>query len=287
MNATPGGVRAAWLAFVLATAHEWRPLHALSAESLEAIPLQHRLAEELIPILEPLLPPGAALTGTGDVLLVRADAATLQQVRAALATLDRPPRQLLITVGQSTGRSAREASVRGSATIGSGDVQVGVNRPPATEPGARVEVQDRQDRTDIRSVSSVRALEGHEAYVAVGESRPFTSTSTAGGGRHGQAYGQTTQHREVQTGFFATPRVSGDRVTLEISPTQQRFGSGPRPAAVATQTLTTTVSGRLGEWIELGGVDDSRRGGTTGLIAWGTRTELTQYAAWVKVDEVQ
>ena len=278
--------RTAWLACVLALLTSGVPPR-LSAESLEAIPLQHRLAEELIPILEPLLPPGAALTGAGDVLLVRADAATLQQVRAALATLDRPPRQLLITVGQSTGRSAREVGVRGSATIGSGDVQVGVNRPPATEPGARVEVQDRQDRTDIRNVSSVRALDGHEVYVAAGESRTLTSTSTVGGGRHDPQHGQTTRHREVQTGFFATPRVSGDRVTLEISPTQQQFGSGPRPAVVATQTLTTMVSGRLGDWIELGGVDDSRRGGTTGLVTWGTRTELTQYAAWVKVEELR
>jgi type II secretory pathway component GspD/PulD (secretin) len=285
VNATRS-LRGAWLACVLALLTVGVPAR-LSAESLEAIPLQHRLAEELIPILEPLLPPGAVLTGTGDVLLLRADAATLQQVRAALATLDRPPRQLLITVGQSTGRGARDSAVRGSATIGSGDVQVGVNRPPAPEPGARVEVQDRQDRTDIQSVASVRTLDGHEAYVAVGESRPFTSTSTAVGDRHGPVYGQTTQHREAQTGFYATPRVSGDRVTLEISPTQQQLGSGPRPAAVATQTLTTTVSGRLGEWIELGGIDDSLRGGTTGFVTWGTRTELTQYAAWVKVEELR
>jgi type II secretory pathway component GspD/PulD (secretin) len=285
VNATRS-FRTAWRACVFVLLTCGVPAR-LSAESLETITLQHRLAEEIIPILEPLLPPGAALTGTGDVLLLRADAATLQQVRTALTTLDRPPRQLLITVGQSTGRSVRDASVRGSATIGSGDVQVGVNRPPAPEPGARVEVQDRQDRTDIQSVSSVRALDGHEAYVAVGESRPFTSTSTAVGDRHGPVYGQTTQHREVQTGFYATPRVSGDRVTLEISPTQQRLGSGPRPATVATQTLTTTVSGQLGEWIELGGIDDSHRGGTTGLVTWGTRTELTQYAAWVKVEELR
>jgi type II secretory pathway component GspD/PulD (secretin) len=286
VNAASDAVRTTWLAFVLALLTAGVP-SPVSGESLEAIPLQHRLAEELVPILEPLLPPGAALTGTGDVLLVRADAATLQQVRAALATLDRPPRQLLITVGQSTGRSAREASARGSATVGSGDVQVGVNRPPAADSGAQVEVQDRQHRADIRSVSSVRALEGHETYVALGESRPFTSAATAGGGRHGPVYGQTTQHREVQTGFLATPRVSGDRVTLEISPTQQQLGSGPRPAAVATQTLTTMVTGRLGEWIELGGVEGTRQGGTTGLGTWGTRAELTQYAAWVKVEELR
>ena len=91
------------------------------------------MAEELLPILQPLVPPGSAITGTGNVLFVRADAATLRQVRDAVASLDRAPRQLLITVGQAMGAQGSGTSVRGSGTIGSGDVQVGVNRPPAAE----------------------------------------------------------------------------------------------------------------------------------------------------------
>ena len=63
------------------------------AESLEVIQLQHRMAEDLLPILQPLLPPGSVLTGTGDVLLVRTDPATLDQLRATVMQLDRAPRQ--------------------------------------------------------------------------------------------------------------------------------------------------------------------------------------------------
>ena len=74
----------------------------LQAESLEQIPLHYRMAEELLPILQPLVPPGSVVTGTGNVLFVRADATTLRQVRDAVASLDRAPRQLLITVGQAT-----------------------------------------------------------------------------------------------------------------------------------------------------------------------------------------
>lgn len=256
------------------------------AETLEAIPLQYRLAEELLPILQPLLPADAALTGTGDVLLVRADAATLQQLRDAVATLDRPPRQLLITVGQATTGTTDAASVRGSATIGTGDVQVGVNRPPAPDAGARVTVQAGRDQVEVRDVASVRALEGRETWVALTTSRPFTSTSTLHDGRHGVTQVHTVGRQDATTGFFATPRLQGDHVILEISPSQQRLGTGG-DATLETRGLATTVSGRLGEWIGLGAVTTSGTDGTTGLLVWGRRSDLTQYSAWVKVEEVR
>jgi len=255
------------------------------AEALETITLRHRLAEDLVPVLQPLIPAGAALTGAGNVLLVRADEATLEQVRAAVAALDRAPRQLLITVGQDTDVDSRDAAARGSGTIGSGNVQVGVNRPPQAQSGAQVVLRGNKTQDRIRSVSSVRALEGYEAYVAVGQSRPFTSQSVVITPHGGSIVSQATDYRDVQTGFYATPRLSGDRVTLEIAPTQQQVTPGRRDG-ISTQSVTTTVSGQLGEWIEIGGVADRRNGSTSGLATWGTRSELTQYSAWVKVDAV-
>ena len=260
-----------------------------AAASLVTLPLQHRPAEELIPLLQPLLPAGAALTGTGDVLLLRADAATEAEVRRALAALDRAPRQLLISVGQSMGTSRQSGGVRATGTIGSGDVRVGVDRPPAGAPGLDVAVGHSSTREDIRTLSSVRALEGREVFVATGESRPFTSTTVVGGGWHGPVtVGTTTGFQDTRTGFNATPRVAGDRVTLEIAPMQQRFTGDSRDAAsVATQSAQTTVSGRLGEWIEIGGVSDARDGSTTGVATWQTRSGLTRSSAWVKVEQVE
>jgi type II secretory pathway component GspD/PulD (secretin) len=256
-------------------------LHA-RADELETITLQHRLAEDLVPILQPLVPAGAAITGVGNVLLVRADAATLAQVRDAVAALDRAPRQLLITVGQATGIAAGNAGVRGSGTVGSGDVQVGVNRPPGSQPGAQVALHGGAAQDRIRNVSSVRALEGYETYVSIGQSVPVTSVVST---PHGGIVNETPGYRDVQTGFYATPRLAGDRVTLAISPTQQQLSPGRRDQ-VSTQSIVTTVSGQLGEWIELGGAVDSRNGGTAGLLTWGSRSESTQYAAWVKVEAV-
>jgi hypothetical protein len=221
------------------------------------------------------------------VLFVRADAATLRQLREAVASLDRAPRQLLITVGQVTSAQGSGASVRGSGTIGAGDVQVGVNRPPATSAGGQVVVRSGTASDDLRNVASVRALEGYETYVSLGQSRPFASTTATGAAPYPPVVSQSTGFRDVQTGFYATPRVSGDRVTLEISSRQQRLASEGQNAPVATASVDTTVTGKLGEWMQIGGAVDDAGGSNSGLVTWGRHAGSTQYSAWVKVDEVR
>ena len=260
---------------------------AAHAQSLATIPLKFRTAEDLLPILQPLVPQGSVITGTGDMLFVRADAATLGQIREAVASLDRAPRQLLITVGQVTNAQGSGTSVRASGTLGSGDLQVGVNRPPQASTGGQVVVRSGTAGDDVRNVSSVRALEGYETYVSLGQSRPFTSTTVTGGTHYPPVVSQSTEFRDVQTGFYATPRVSGDRVTLEISSRQQRLADGGHSAPVATGSVTTTVTGRLGEWMQIGGAVDDTAGTDSGIVTWGTRSDLTRYSAWVKVEEVR
>jgi hypothetical protein len=245
------------------------------ADSLETISLHHRMAEDLIPILQPMLPQGAVVSGAGDVLLVRADDATLAQVRDAVMNLDRAPRQLLIVVGQGTGQEFRDAGVAAAGTVVAGDARIGVNQPPQATSGGQVIVHGGTTQSDIEAVSSVRALEGYESYVAVGETRAFATTSGTG------AY----SGRETGTGFYATPRLNGDRVTLEISPTQRHAAAGSR-GSVSTQSVTTTVAGKLGEWIPIGGATSTETGSSAGILIAGQRTELTRYSAWVKVEEV-
>jgi type II secretory pathway component GspD/PulD (secretin) len=255
------------------------------AQQMQVIELRHRLANDVIPIVQPLLEPGGVITGTDGTLFVRTSPANLAQILQAVEALDRQPRQLLLSVGQGTVTNLDSSSVRGSATIGDGDIQVGVNRPPGAESGASVRVGSRAQRTDLTNVSTVRALEGMETYIAIGNSVPMTSTQvTRGWG--GTTTQQATEFRSASTGFYATARIHGEMVTLEISPQQQRIRSSPRGPEVQTVGASTTVSGRLGEWFRLGAVQESAASGTSGLLEWGRQTSASQYAAWVKVDEV-
>lgn len=242
--------------------------HAALAQALEIIDLRHRFADEVIPAIQPLVEPGGVLTGSDNKLFLRASPANVAQIRQAIAAIDRARRQLRITVGQGTSGSSNAAGIRGEVVGGNAAIEAGA--------GSR--------QANVRNVSSVQTLEGNETLISVGTSVPITTrsvTSNRGGGQ----VRQSTEFRDVSTGFYATPRVSGDRVILEISPRQQRQRSA-RGGVVETSGATTTVSGRLGDWIELGAVSGSDASATGGLLVWGRRTGSSEYSAWVKVEEV-
>lgn len=256
----------------------------VAAQSLEVIELRYRLADEILPVLQPLVEPGGAVTGEGRHLFVRSSPANLGQLRAAIDALDRPPRQLVITVGQETAVAGSEARVRGSVSVQGGDVGIGVNAPPGADSGATVAARARQQDERFGNLSSVRVLEGSEAWIAVGQLVPVTTTQVQPGWGGPVVTTQTVQ-RNVSTGFFATPRVSGDRVRLEIAPRQQRVSGSGRGTTVETAGVATTVEGRLGEWLPLGAVQASTDGRTGGALVWGRRSGASQYAAWVRVAE--
>ena len=251
----------------------------IRAQELEIIDLDYRLADDLLPILQPLVEPGGVLTGTDDVLFLRASPENVAQIRAAVATLDRAPRQLLITVGQGNVRDLDAARVEGAATIGGDDVQIGVNRPPAAESGAAVRASARRQQADLHDVSSVRVLEGTETWIAAGQSVPLTETVVRPDG----IVQQSTTWRNVDTGFYATARVSEERVILQISSRQQRYQ--PAGRQVATQGATTTVTAPLGEWFELGAIAQSGSASSGGVLTWGRRDDSSRYSLWVKVEE--
>lgn len=258
---------------------------AVLAQEMQVIDLQYRRADDLIPILQPLLEPGDAITGLDDKLFVRADPATLARVFEALEVIDQPPRQLVITVGQDSTADVAAAGVRGAATVSSGDVSIGVNRPPGTGNSVQVGATESSRRTVTRNVSSVRALDGTEAYIAIGQQVPFTSTQVAPGWG-GPVTTRSTTFRDVNTGFYATARVNGDMVTLTISPRQQSYDR-THGGTIHTAGADSTISARLGEWVELGAVREAGSGADGGLLVWGRRTAQSHYTTWIKVEEAR
>ncbi|MGH8635349.1 MAG: secretin N-terminal domain-containing protein, partial [Burkholderiales bacterium] len=83
---------------------------------LEVIPLRYRMAQEVIPMIQPMLAREGSVSGFQGQLVVRTTPANLEEIKRILASLDTAPRQLLITVRQDaeSGRSRSSAEVSGS-----------------------------------------------------------------------------------------------------------------------------------------------------------------------------
>ncbi|UCF75162.1 MAG: hypothetical protein JSU71_13110, partial [Betaproteobacteria bacterium] len=86
--------------------------------------------------------------------------------------------------------------------------------------------------------------------------------------------------------FYVRARVSGDRVTLDISPQRETL-SGDVRGGVNVQRVVTTVSGRLGEWMELGGVGKDATGQQSVLLGRSSSVTRDDRRVLLKVDEVR
>lgn len=249
------------------------------AESLQVIDLQHRTAQEVIPVLQPLLAPGAALSGQDYKLFVRTNNANLAQIRAVLAQIDRRPRQLLVSVRQGAQREIELERESASGTIRAGDAVASVNERPHGSSGVTIRATDANDRTSGDGVASVQVLEGASALIATGSSVPIVTTVAAGGGRRPWAV-SSTAFRDLSSGFLVTPRVNGELVVLDIEQQHEGIERGQ----IETQRLTTQVSARLGEWVQLGGVSESATSQSRGMLNRSYQTRSDERSIWVKVD---
>lgn len=228
--------------------------------SLEVIDLRHRTAEQLLPALRPLLEPGGVLTGQRSQLIVRTSAANLAEIRRALDALDTAARRLVISVRFDDNASASDSALEAGGRISS--------------QGARIEARasDSRSASGQRVDQRLQVMEGSRAFIAAGSSRPL-------------AYRQGTVNQDIETGFAVVPRLSGSTVTLDIE--ARREAPGASPGSVQGQRSSSSVSGRLGEWLELAGSSGAGAREDRGIASISRQGGSESRRIWVKVDEVQ
>lgn len=229
---------------------------AMAQATVEVIPLHYRSSAEIIPILQPLLPRDGSISGFQNQLIIRTTPANLAEIRRVLAGIDVAPRRLLITVRQDADADARSraAEISGSVPLGERATITlpGAAASPDTVPdknGLRITTTDSRAAETDRNTQSVQVLEGYSAFIRVGQSIPVPQRTVVQGVIGGQVVDRvmdSVEYRDVTTGFYAVPRLNGERVVLEINP--QRNTPNPQaPGSVNIQQAATTVSGKLGD----------------------------------------
>src|SRR5689334_17290558 len=94
---------------------------AADKQVLEVIPLGYHQADEVIPILRPLLAPGGTITGMKNQLIVRTTPDNLAELKQVLATVDSAPKRLMISVRQSAGMDESRDAQSAQGSVGIGD----------------------------------------------------------------------------------------------------------------------------------------------------------------------
>lgn len=266
---------------------------------LEVIPLRYRTAQEVIPVIQPLLAREGSVSGLQGQLIVRTTPANLEEIKRILASMDVAPRQLVITVRQDADADRSRSAIEASGSVGGEHGRVTI--PGSREPrGGSVVIREGDDRVRVqvlegrgtesdRNTQTVRVMEGREAFVRVGQSVPVRGRQvhrSVVGGKVVEQVVDDTQYRDVATGFYVLPRVSGGRVTLDVRPQRESL-SKQIPGAVNVQSLVTTVSGQLGEWMEIGSIGQDAGGQQTVILGRTTTATRDSRRVLIKVEEVR
>lgn len=262
----------------------------IAQQKLEVIPLRNRMVEEVIPIIRSLLGRDETVTGMRQQLIVRASPRKLREIKSLLGKIDAQLKNLRITVkqGLKSQLKVRERAVSGEIPIGDSSrviISPGKKSKVVVEnkPGkgsVRARLSERESFLDEMNTQVVTTLEGKPATIYIGQQVPFKITENF---RTGNTVSQveSTQFKEVRTGFRVLPQIQEDQVILKISPQQSRIINGN----IETSSLNTVIRGQVGEWIELGGLSQGRAEQGSEIASRNTSKQIERRSVFIKVDE--
>lgn len=222
--------------------------------------VQHQIAESLLPAIDDILLSGESVNAYNNELVVNASSVSQQKVAQLLQAIDKPLRNILISVRNNNTGSSTDNNTSVSGGIRTGDVYLGAGGPVYREKrnggaviqsnGVRIQSNHETRQTSTQQEQRLRGIEGSPSWISTGQAIPYRSTDQWGN--------STMEYQNADSGFYVTARIMGDRVQLDISTSDDKLSEDPRQrrrGIIDTQRLQTTTSGRVGEWISLGGIN--------------------------------
>ena len=270
----------------------------------EVIPLGYRTVNEVIPVIRPLVSPAGSITGLQGQLVVTATPQALEQVRKVLASLDKSPARLLISVRRGKSLTSKQGSAsvqgrKGNIAINKGGIIVG------SPPGGRhytntdkdslaVKATSNRRTADMNITQQVQVLEGREAYISTGDEIPVRNRTSMIGPDGIYRYDSTEFYPAV-TGFYTIPRLNGDEVFLEINTFSRKHkrirtnGHYPRQGRqhTAVSDVRTSITGKLGEWIAIGNVDQTGAIKDANIAAISRQQQASSSQIYLRVEKIE
>jgi type II secretory pathway component GspD/PulD (secretin) len=253
---------------------------ASARDVVQVYKVQHRTAEELLPLVETALAgEGSAAADRGsNALVLSGSSAAVASALVLLAKLDAPQRNIVLRYESRTARELDAEGIRVAWTVDAGSLRLGNVVLPGD--GTRVAiVPDGRSRAGAATLAGqLRILDGGSGRISVGTSAPVTTRRVDDGWR-GTVVSESTTYFSADSGFEARPRILGDgRIELALRPFEASLQPGGRVSFSNAETRlvlepgkTTVVGGLLRDTQErrtdaFSGADSARTSDTSLLL---------------------
>ncbi len=255
--------------------------HAVT--EFKIISLQHRFADDILPLIQPLAGDESTITGLQNQIIVRATPEKMAEIEQIIASLDVVQKNLKITVSHQ--KNQTQFSDGAGATIRKrfGNVEINNNTHRSQRnraDGVQIGVENQSRATRSNSHQFINVLDGGEGFIRVGQSVPFTQEWV----RYMQRYisvQRTTTYVDITTGFGVRARSVGNQVELEITP---RIAQQNQQGFIDFEELTTVVRVNKGEWFDLGGTMQQSDEVSRAILSYKNQRQTTDGTLEIRVD---
>jgi len=243
------------------------------ASATEIIPLRYRTANDVIPIIAPLIPASGSISGFQNQMIINTTPENLEQVKKIIAAIDVLPKPLMISVRGKAQKNSESKDTNVSGRIS--------NRESHVE--GRFNEGNSNEASHI--IQRVQTMEGGSAFINTGEAVPLRERIIIRTPQGTITKTDAIGYQNFGSGFYAVPRLSKDMVTVEIHSSYSSVNA--QNQTINTQNLMTTISGRLGEWIPLGGVEQSQSSSSRAILGGSNYESRSESALDIRVEEIK
>lgn len=230
-------------------------------------------ANELLPVITPLAGTDGSVSVYRDQLIIRATPQNLDLIRETLAKIDRPLKNLRISVRrqQQQSESQRDIGAQGKLRIENGNVSGRIN----------AHADENQRQSSSNNSYSITASEGSSVLIATGSDVPWLTVINSNAS--GTVFGK--QYVPVQSGMQVTPRLQPDgQVMLGISFRQAALANNQ--GVINSEATQTQIRTTLGQWTPLSQIESSISVTGSGLSSQHQQQARSSTPLEILVEEV-
>ncbi len=251
-----------------------------SAETeFKIITLQHRFANDLLPIILPMVGEDGTATGIDNQLILRANPNRMREIEQTITELDvvRMNRRISIRSNNNVQRQLSRTEATGNVTIGNTTIS---NRRHTRRNSGRINIERSNSGINQNTHQSINVIDGERAFIRIGQIVPLTHEWINITRRYVQIERYTNWH-EISTGFAVRPRTIGNQIELEITPRIARVNNNDY---IDFEELSTIVRVSLGEWVDIGGTMQSNDNLSRKILGLQQSSTQSNTSLIVKVD---
>jgi len=256
----------------------------LASESIHYFDLKNRPADEVTPLIRPLLHDTEAMSGDGYQLFIKASANRIEEIKNLISSVDRASKTFRISVTSDEYSVINENNVDASIRAESGDATINIGKYPRKDSGVTVNIDTRNTESNSDKTQFVQVQEGKPAYVSRENLRitPIYSYVQRPNGNFLIEHNRLSPSK--QDGFYVVAR-SADGKSANISIQSVSSGSRTYQGYGQEQTyVDTTLRVRLGEWFEIGGNTDTHSSESSGVLYRTKKNQERHHKIFLKIE---